>query len=100
MAGPRIEPVSKLWIPGFDPEPEKPVLSLSELNTIAAEFGLSFFTEHQNFAVLNGPEYVREIAPMLADRCEEVGSRWCEALRYSRHYYACVDMPPGFTLVD
>jgi hypothetical protein len=57
----------------------KPRLSLAELNLIAEEFGMKFeLAGETGYVMLNAPAL---LSPHLADKCEELGSRWCEPMR-------------------
>jgi hypothetical protein len=77
----------------------KAVLSLAELNRIASEFGMKFeLAGETGYVMLNAPA---TLTPHLADKCEELGSRWCEPMRDAMKAGRTFSMDTaGFQLVD
>jgi hypothetical protein len=68
------------------------LLSVAELNAIAAEFAIVFRNEANDAVWANQPfGHVRQ---MLADKCEEAGSRWCEAIRAKPEFLHCIWAAP------
>lgn len=82
-----------------------PRLSILELNRIAGEFGIQFMvdvTDETPSVSLSSGHTLYAVGPMLADKCEAEGSRWCEPLRSAvaaRHFAFVVPMD-GYTLTD
>lgn len=60
-----------------------PVLYVSELNEIARDFGARFSLLIGHQLVLSVPGTLS--LAILADRCEDLGSPWCEVLRTKAH---------------
>jgi hypothetical protein len=77
-------------------------LSLSELNAIAAEFaGHHFVRGGDRWVSFPGLQRLQPFVYIIADRCEDVGSRWCEPLRHSyRDGYRHLVRIDGFALTD
>lgn len=74
------------------------MLSLDELNGIAKEFGLKFSKHPYGWGVISQRAFHHQRGE-LADRCEDLGSRWCECLRREPAlYYSVVTNP--FNLVN
>jgi hypothetical protein len=77
-------------------------LSLAELNAIAAEFSVKPFEPDNStppFSVWTSTNF-HDVREALADRCEELGSRWCECLRDEAHLLRGIYVNRTFTLVD
>ena len=77
----------------------KPLLSLAELNLVAGEFGMKFeIAGETGYVMLNAPAL---LTPHLADKCEELGSRWCEPMREAIKAGRTFSMDTaGFQLTD
>jgi hypothetical protein len=87
----------------------QPSLSILELNRIAAEFGVQFMinvTDEEPTVSLHSLSSadlnLYKVGPVLADKCEAEGSRWCEPIRkaVAAGYYAFVIPMEGYTLTD
>ncbi len=79
------------------------ILSLGELNSIADEFGITFYYISGAKRLQTGfGKSILEIQGALADRCEEHGSRWCEAIRETTNnpYGFFIDVPADVTVID
>lgn len=72
-------------------------LSLSELNAISADFGLVFEAGGGDRVWAN--TIFIDVRLALADKCEELGSRWCDAIRREPKSLHTIWLH-SFTLVD
>jgi hypothetical protein len=77
----------------------KPTLSISELNEIAAEFDLVFERRPPVARSVWANRVFSDIRGVLADRLEDAGSQWCQFIRHDMRFTRSIWLK-GFTLID